>query len=348
MEISSRGKEKNIVYICDDHYVIPTIVSIRSITENTTSSDIYRYVIYICTWNVSDEDCRRISALETEKVHIFIKPVDIQRFRERLDLIQQGTYVTPAALMKFEIPRILPEIDEVLYLDSDVIINRSLHPLFEYDITDYALAAVFDIVFYKAVTSPEEQEKKRPDFYFNAGVMLLNLKTFREENLSDLLWKTKLSSAYDPSEKLKLMDQNTLNEVLATRCLPLPIRYNCPVQRISNASANMTSVNQLYGTNYTKPAELLKDAVAIHYIGRKTKPWLYEPCRCQAIWDHYCIKAGIRLEDLHRNNTDKNAPVRKSLRNDMARLRNSVKSGGLRKTIAYVSYNRKLRKCSKR
>ncbi len=347
MQISNDNKEKNIVYICDDNYVIPTLVSIKSITENHPLSDEFRYAIYICTWDISDENYKLLSSLETENTKIYIQSVDVQEYAERIAQIQQGTYVTPTALMKFELPQILPEIDEVLYLDSDIIINQSLDSVFEYDITDYALAAVFDIAYYKAVTPKEVQEEKQPDFYFNAGVMLLNLNTFREKNISELLWESKLSSSYDPSEKMKLMDQNALNEVLASNCLPLPIRFNCPIFRISHPDANMASVNRLYGTNYSKPMELVEDAVVIHYIGRKTKPWLYEPCSGQAIWDHYCTKAGIRLKDLHRSNPDNGITVRKNIRYYTVRLRNSIKSKGIRRTIASVSYNRKLQKWSR-
>ncbi len=347
VQILNDSKEKNIAYICDDNYVIPTLVSIKSITENHPLSDKFRYAIYICTWNISDENYKLLSSLGTENTKVCIQTVDIHEYAEQISQIQQGTYVTPTALMKFELPLILSEIDEVLYLDSDIIINQSLDSIFEYDLTNYALAAVFDIVYYKAVTPLEVQKEVRPEFYFNAGVMLLNLKAFREKNISELLWKSKLSSNYDPSEKLKLMDQNALNKVLASTCLPLPIRFNCPIQRISHADANMASVNRLYGTSYLKPMELLEDAVAIHYIGRKTKPWLYEPCRGQAIWDNYCTKAGILPQNLNRKNEIEESGSGKNFRYYMSRLRNSISSRGWRKTIAYFLYNRKLQRWGK-
>ncbi len=338
---------KNIVYICDDNYVVPTIVSIKSITENCSSSYNSDYVIYICTWGISDESRERFSALETENTKIRIISVDTQKYQEQLKRVQQYTYVTPTALLKFELPQILPEINEVLYLDSDVIINQSLDSIFAYDVTNYALAASFDIVYYLAVVASDAHETRKPDFYFNAGVMLLNLKMFRDRGISQLLWESKLSSKYQASEKLKLMDQKPLNAVLANDCLPLPVQFNCPVQFSSYTYADISRINFLYGTNYSKLIELLQDAVVIHYIGRRSKPWLYEPCIGQSVWDNYCRKAGIPPEDLQRRSPNEKPSDKKTIRYYASRLRGSIAKRGMRKTVKYVLYRRELQRWSK-
>ena len=49
------------------------------------------------------------------------------------------------AYLKFDLPDLIPHQDKVLYLDSDVIIQKDLTDLFEINIKDYYAGAVKDI-----------------------------------------------------------------------------------------------------------------------------------------------------------------------------------------------------------
>ncbi len=327
---------RHIAYICDEDYLIPTIVSVQSLLENLYITEGIQYVIHICTFDAENENWKKFYGMEKEGVAIQIHRVDVQKYKERYGKILQKTYVTTTALLKFELPEILPDINEVLYLDSDVIVNQSVDQIFEYDIAQYALAAVFDIVFYLAQPHDKNPETVPKKFYFNSGVMLLNLKEFRRRNIPELLWKAKFALADSPENIMNLMDQNAFNKVLYQDCLPLPIRYNCPNQYVANMDKKIDRINYLYSTDYQDTVDLGRDAVIIHYIGRRSKPWLYESCACGDIWDRYCRHAGIDPAKLNRHSGEEQE--NKDFKYYIHKGLNLLKTRGIKETCRYIRF----------
>ena len=115
---------------------------------------------------------------------------------------------------------ILPSnIDKVLYLDCDTLIVDDISPLFEIKLTG-GIGAVLNQSqreeYFKRLQLPMEQG------YFNSGVLLLNLKWWR---LNDI--ETKFLRIIDENNiLLKNPDQDILNIVFAQTRLLLPLRYN--------------------------------------------------------------------------------------------------------------------------
>lgn len=67
---------------------------------------------------------------------------------------------------RLKIASLIPNVEKCIYLDSDLILTENISKLWMQDIDDYYFAAVTD----KKVG-------------FNAGVLLINLKKWREDNL---------------------------------------------------------------------------------------------------------------------------------------------------------------------
>ena len=90
---------------------------------------------------------------------------------------------TPSALLKFKISEILANYDKIIYLDGDILVQKDLTELYNIDIDGYYVAAVDDTgkIYHK-----KDVYAKYPN-YFNSGVMLLNLKKCREDNISSKL-----------------------------------------------------------------------------------------------------------------------------------------------------------------
>ena len=80
-------------------------------------------------------------------------------------------YISPMTYARYFIPDYISE-DKVLYLDSDLIINQSLGSLFEIELYEHLLAAAWDT----------------DGISFNAGVMLINNKKWRQEKLKEHLY----------------------------------------------------------------------------------------------------------------------------------------------------------------
>ncbi|MER0122281.1 glycosyltransferase family 8 protein [Streptococcus sp. ZJ93] len=121
------------------------------------------------------------------------------------------SYITEATFYRYHIAE-LAEHDKVLYLDSDIIVTGSLRSLYETNIEEYALGAVADtcVCYFHG--------KKE----FNAGVMLINNKRWREKKV---LEKT-LTIHQQPNLSLPDADQTVLNMLFKDEWLALDRTYN--------------------------------------------------------------------------------------------------------------------------
>lgn len=120
----------------------------------------------------------------------------------------EKNYYTPYTLLRLLLGELgMP--DKVLYLDVDIMCRTDIAELFQIDLSEYECAAVRDHMgkhFYGRD-------------YFNAGVMLFNLKKCREtgylERATDLV----------KNKKMMLNDQAALNKCVRAKLL-LPRRFN--------------------------------------------------------------------------------------------------------------------------
>ena len=157
-------------------------------------------------------------------------------------------YISPMTYARYFIPDYISE-DKVLYLDSDLIVNQSLEPLFEIDFDEYLLAAAWDT---DGVT-------------FNAGVMLINNKKWRQEKLKERLIEQSIVTLKEVDEgKFENFngDQTILNQVCSNRWLELDRGYNLQVGHDVTAFYNRWE-------NYFN--ELVSPSI-IHFVSYR-KPW---------------------------------------------------------------------------
>lgn len=87
--------------------------------------------------------------------------------------VNETAYCTPYTLLRLLADRIPGIPDKLLYLDIDMMIAGDIRQLWEIDVTDYEYAAVKEKYGCWLI---------RPD-YFNAGMLLLNMKKIRETGL---------------------------------------------------------------------------------------------------------------------------------------------------------------------
>lgn len=189
----------SIAFCFNDRYSVIAAGAVSSLIKNTTIK--YNYDIYIITDDISDHNRYRLNKINNkENVKIKFIDVDISDYFT-------GELVTCGRLSKDTYTRlflhkILPFLEKVLYLDGDLIITSDIADLYNTDLSNYSVAAALDV---DATQGPEilssrkipdsfpEQVKKyknRYDYYtqylgftlkdikgyFNAGVLLLNLK----------------------------------------------------------------------------------------------------------------------------------------------------------------------------
>jgi len=152
-----------------------------------------------------------------------------------------------------------PDLDKLLYLDSDLIICGDIGELWETDVTDYFLAAVPDPYSDNHVALGFGQDEK----YFNAGVLLVNLAKWRDADVLPRL----VTYAEEHTDILRYHDQCTLNAAFRGQVLFLPYRWNFPAR---NADLPASA----FGMAKEDFSRLRRHPAIVHYTTH-VKPWLY-------------------------------------------------------------------------
>jgi len=262
-----------ICFASDDNYAVHMAVTIVSILKNADDGD--NLFFYVLDGGISDRSKDKISGLKKIK-DFFVEYVDCGAFKSHgfqllLPHFSQTVY------LRLRMADLLPDVDKIIYLDSDMIVCSSLKELFEEDTGEYFISAVEDIGYFWAHNSFGRKEEK---FYANSGVMVINLKLWREHSIGEKLYEF----AGTTKEKLHFGDQDVINSVLKHKIKPLNLKWNV-----------QTSFFEFYNVlNHPLKSEIIKakkNPKIIHYITWK-KPWnSYVPKR--KLYFYYLDIAGL-------------------------------------------------------
>lgn len=257
----SKIKMKLDIVVCPDkQYVMPTGVMMQSVCVNNPDVDI---VFHVIVGNgVTDSDKKDLESITKPfggKSVLFYMPnhrIQQMSFPKGIE-----NHITKAAFYRLFIAELLPQkIEKVLYLDGDVIVRHSLLPLWNTDINRFAIAATPDM--WSGMNEYYTRLHYSPDLgYFNSGVLLINLKFWREEMLLESFVSYMLANP----EKIRYHDQDVLNVLLKEKKLELPVTYN--FQNGFLITEPLYDVNKL--AKEIKNA--INDPVIVHYTA--DKPW---------------------------------------------------------------------------
>ena len=179
----------------------------------------------------------------------------------------------------------LPDVDRVLYLDTDIVALEPVDEIFNMDMGDHLAAVVNDHL--AAIAFPEVA--KRVDIpyekYFNSGVMLLNLKAIRAAGGGARILKI----ARDNIERLHFPDQDALNLALGPRSIMLDSRWNYPplTQRYFEHYRGNPQITTLPSCVNVARADF-KPAL-LHFLAQP-KPWVAFEAY-DYVWDYHRHRA---------------------------------------------------------
>lgn len=245
---------KNIVPIffsVDDNYIPFLTIALKSLKNNSSKDNFYD--IHILNTGISEEN-KALVNLICGADNISVEFNDIT---DRLSLISQKLhtrdYYSKSTYYRLFIPNMFPQYDKALYLDADIAILGDIANLYNIDIKNNYVGAIPD----ESVSIVPEFSKYVKDFlgvtydkYFNAGILVMNLKVLRDEKFEDqflyLLQKVKFNVA---------QDQDYLNVICKNKTHYIDSSWNKMPFKCNNT-----------------PAEKLN---LIHY-NLSFKPWHYD------------------------------------------------------------------------
>lgn len=302
----------SLCFICDENYVMPTAVAITSVLVNKNSADLYE--IYVVGENLSDASAAMFRKMETDTGRIILIKTDTRDRHKKYEM--KNFHVTTADLLKFALPDLLPaDLEKVLYLDGDVIANKDIAPVFFENVDEVYAGAVKD---YLVVSDAENDFRQRLHIkhkdYFNAGVLLLNLKKLREDHVPGLLFQ------YRNCHEDKYMDQDTFNVVLKENVKYLSFFYNF---QYTSWIYDKQKLAAYYGIRTVKTKyEWIQDAFIIHFTWRK--PWIYYDFFAADLWLHYYLLSPFKEVPLLRKSLNEEQNEKQG--KEIARLNDKIKN----------------------
>lgn len=247
----------NIMLALNNAYTFPTLVMLKSLFENNAREHIDIYCLYN---DLSDNNLDKLKmAVEQwggDGHFIYVNPAMFSNMPLKA---MTNSYITVETYFRLAMKELLPlEIERILYLDTDAVINKNLSALYNVYMDNETLAVACEdagIYYNKKIRKIvyANLEFENSDKYFNAGVMLLNLKGIRKTfSLDDFL--EIVNEKYD---RLLFHDQDVLNLAFKDKVRYIDYcTYNC----------------RPFYYAYTKGNELqIKNNAAIIHYGEK--PW---------------------------------------------------------------------------
>lgn len=248
----------NILCATDDNYVPYCGTMLTSLFENNQTSKFNVFVLNEHLTEKNIQDMVSLAETYSQVIHFVTVTSDVLKDCP----IRKKDHVTLATYYRLMAPVLLSQkIDKILYLDCDIIVDGSILDLWNENIDGFAIGGVVD-ESYLNLSYYERLQIDLHKKYFNAGVLLINLRYWREHDVMERCF----SCISAMQEKLKLHDQDTLNVVLQNEVKLFPVKYNFQTGFLYIEKPLEVCVRK-------EVLDTLLAPIVIHFTGRR-KPWL--------------------------------------------------------------------------
>lgn len=254
----------NILYTTNEAFTGKVATGICSVFEN--NKDMEQLVVYIIGQGLSEESVCKYRKIE-KKYKRKIEIIQIEDMMTYVDFDFDTSGWNPIILARLILDRLLPEtVEKILYLDGDTVNIRSLKLLWENDLKGCVLGACIEATVDKGRRRALGM-KNIP--YINSGVLLINLKKWREEQIGQKI----LHYYKENNGKLVANDQDAINGALKGQIYYLKPQYNFyniywfyPYRILKKLMGDTSYYSK-------KTVEMAKmNPVIIHYLGEE-RPW---------------------------------------------------------------------------
>lgn len=240
-----------VAYAPDTNLVPLTLAAMASVLKNAKKSDEIEFIIMYSANHLEEKYLQTFDNLQAIKNYsLKLLKIDEKIF----DGFPCPNWVTVEAWFRCLLADLLPNEDKVLYLDCDTIVRASLNSLFSTDLKDNLVGVVEDV-------SKSKQNAERisltDNFYFNSGVLLINLKAWRKTDFFSCLKNIVMTDAKVTN------DQDALNKT----CDGLKCRLSPKFDYMHVWwRKNEPEYDEAYAKEFAKAEE---NPVIVHFTGIK-------------------------------------------------------------------------------
>lgn len=259
----------------------------------------------------------KLLALQTELDALYPCEIKIHHIDEQIFLKTNTKYYghesqkSMAGYYRILVGEILESsIDKCLYMDADLLVLSDIRELFAIDFDEPCAAVCDEYVNRKNFIKSKktsEMFKISANNYFNAGLMLINLKQWREQNIQSQTLN--ILTEYECTQN----DQDTMNYVIDEKFYRLPPKWNLQTfLNMHHKQQDRTylgeTTNNLISWSRQEYEEALQNPKIFHLsahkpwhskyktLGLDYKPYLQEPYR--SIWQDLARATPVFGEEL--------------------------------------------------
>ena len=207
----------NILFSSDDNYARHLGVAIYSLLSHNTSIPQIR--IYVIDNNISPDNIKKLNQVISSFRNAEMILIPFKKWADSLHLNMMWP-ISLSSYARLFVDDMLPlDVDRVLYMDCDMLVRGEISELWHIDLGDNIIGAVQDQV---SETAKTRIGLNFSDQYFNAGLLLIDLKKWRQARIGDKC--VRFIEAHDG--QVMHHDQGVLNGVLKNQWVRLPLKYN--------------------------------------------------------------------------------------------------------------------------
>lgn len=254
----------NIVFASDNNYAQHTAVAMASVLVNTKVPQKIQF--YLIDDEIQQENKEKI----TKTVQNLGGNIEFIKIKNsRLEDCYVSGELSRASYFRLDIANILDKsIEKIIYLDCDLLVYDDIEKMWQLDMGGKPVAATCDL----GIMASARVRKQKNKFiglsfdapYFNAGVLIMDLKKWRDGNYAEAIIALATQNKY-PNH-----DQDALNKFFMNNWQEIPLRWDVipPVFNLFLKILTKPDLRQ-------KAIEAKLNPAIFHYAGGY-KPWEYE------------------------------------------------------------------------
>jgi len=255
-----------VVLAADDRFSRPLAVTVQSIVSQLRPGR--GLDLYLCDMGITTQNREEIAAAAA---HPEVRLHWVTTLAEKVEHLPEAVPgISGAAYARLFIPQVLPpDIDRALYLDCDLIARRCVGELFDLPLGNFAALGVTDagspyVCSLYGVPYWSRYGRRADDVNFNSGVLLLNLRAWRDEDITGAAMEYLTDGRHQ-----FLVDQEAINAVLPGRIGQVDPRWNVQTEHFQPPHQATLPLDE------AQLSELIKDPWIVHFT-TAVKAWSYE------------------------------------------------------------------------
>jgi lipopolysaccharide biosynthesis glycosyltransferase len=259
----SNNNPIHVAAACDENYAMALAVVLSSIASNL--GEARKAIVYVLERGLATDTKDKVErSIPPNRLKLCWLSINAGRLAFLERTLRSFDTVSLESYYRLLLPEVLPaELDKVIYLDCDLVVNRDLGELWDLDVSETYLLAVPELALdsrfvsskagirlYRELALPPDLE------LFNSGVMVINLRKWREQQLA---WRA-ITYLREAAHYLRWHDQEALNAVLGGEWTALDPRWNVSMHVFGGKASAQHNV------------DLCRDPFIVHY-NSAIKPW---------------------------------------------------------------------------